>query len=589
MGQGRGVATNPEGAVLHLEDASSPTPRGGWRPLEPEAELLVLHALGQSIVGVAPLTETLTQAVAAISTLMPADRVSFLRLDLDQGVMRSMHTEGLGPEARTDEPIPLGPLKTVLQTGAPFSGPIRPEDSAWTAILHGQGLRSSLVVPLEVAGRIIGSCNITSRRPSPYTAGEMTTAVRIAALAAIAMAADDLRAVDRRRTAELLAVLRVSESVSSSLRIDRVLAGALDRCLDATGLEAGAVFLAGEETEGLELAVDHGLSGELRDALAPFGAPNAAIGAVATEARPRLIRDLGSDPGIEVDRGRAAPTPVSVVAAPLVSEDHVIGVIALVSLSSRPLERSQLSSLVALSRPVAMALGNARLYESLQRVDTARRRLLGDLVEAQERERRAIAEDIHDDTIQVLTAVGLRLHALRTHLRETNHADLLEEVQRVTRAAIDRLRSLMFELHPQGLDRNGLGKTVRTYIEQTFNRTGPTFHLDIDLRPEPSADVRAMLYRIILEALTNIRKHSDAGRVDLVIRNSDGGVLFVVRDDGSGFVSGPRADSPPRHFGITGIRQRAETAGGWCRIESDPGAGTTVTCWVPASRKEPVA
>jgi signal transduction histidine kinase len=100
------------------------------------------------------------------------------------------------------------------------------------------------------------------------------------------------------------------------------------------------------------------------------------------------------------------------------------------------------------------------------------------------------------------------------------------------------------------------------------------------LSSEPPGEIRAILFRIAQEALANVRKHADASRVDIEVSERDGGIILHVRDDGRGF--DPATERPvPGHLGMSAMPERAELAGGWCRVQSAPGEGTAVECWLP--------
>ena len=224
------------------------------------------------------------------------------------------------------------------------------------------------------------------------------------------------------------------------------------------------------------------------------------------------------------------------------------------------------------------------LQESLDR----HRRLEALLVDAQESERKRIAWDLHDDSIQVMTAVALRLKAFRRRMaRDPQFAAQLDELEDVVREAIARLRGLLFELRPVVLDREGLGAALRQYL-QAMESEGIAFSLETRIRAEPSLETRVLLYRLAQEALMNVRKHSGAERVEVLVEERGDGVALRVRDDGAGF-SPERQPNRPGHLGLLAMRERAEVFGGWCRIQSVPGAGTTVDVWVPTHPSVPGA
>lgn len=219
---------------------------------------------------------------------------------------------------------------------------------------------------------------------------------------------------------------------------------------------------------------------------------------------------------------------------------------------------------------------------ALRRVHEQRRRLLERLVSAQEEERRRIAEDIHDDSIQVMTAARMRLETLRRKLAEGDHEEFGKLGEDVG-LAIGRLRHLVFELRPPALDRDGLAAALRERLEQGEEQFGLSYHLEVRISAEPPSDVRTILYRIAQEALSNVRRHARATRVDVEVEERDAGVLVRIADDGTGFAPREIPGSAPGHLGLGSMRERAELAGGWCRIESSPGQGATVEIWVPVS------
>ncbi|HJV05469.1 MAG TPA: PAS domain S-box protein, partial [Actinomycetota bacterium] len=221
-----------------------------------------------------------------------------------------------------------------------------------------------------------------------------------------------------------------------------------------------------------------------------------------------------------------------------------------------------------------------RNLDLLQRTDAHRRELLSRLVDAQEEERRRLAGEIHDDSVQIMSAVGVRLETLRRKLAGGPHTEAVEGLQRTVEEAIGRLRHLLFELRPPALDREGLIPALRMLVDRIEPQPGQRFGIHSDLAVEPAPEARLVLYRIAQEALTNARKHAGPGEVTLSLVERDRGALLRIRDQGHGF--DPRASTmTPGHIGLSSMRERAEMAGGWLRVDSAPGRGTTVEAWVP--------
>jgi PAS domain S-box-containing protein len=216
-----------------------------------------------------------------------------------------------------------------------------------------------------------------------------------------------------------------------------------------------------------------------------------------------------------------------------------------------------------------------------RRADDDRRKLLAKLVKAQEEERQRIANDIHDDSIQVMAAVGMRLHSIERRLDDPELVDDLMKLEEIVDLSIGRLRHQLFELRPPALDLGGLGAALRLYLEQMQEAGGPAFRLEDRLLVEPAPDIRALLYRIAQEALTNVRKHAGATLVTVTVEVLEDGVLVNVVDDGAGFPLEPEGRTKPGHLGLMSIRERAEMAGGWSDVRSQPGRGTRVQFWTP--------
>jgi PAS domain S-box-containing protein len=225
--------------------------------------------------------------------------------------------------------------------------------------------------------------------------------------------------------------------------------------------------------------------------------------------------------------------------------------------------------------------------EVLRRTSQQRRELMERLESAQEQERRRIAADIHDDSIQVMSALDMRLQTLS--LQGGADPPSLDELHGIVQDAIERLRHLLFRLRPSSLDHEGLAAAIRQYLRLTEQETGLAWSIDDGrLAEEPPPDLRAVLYRMAQEALVNVRKHADATRVDVEVRTAGLGVTIRIRDDGRGFDAGVLGRPEPGHLGLTTTIERAEAAGGWVRVQSADGEGTTVECWLPTDSVDPV-
>jgi signal transduction histidine kinase len=221
-------------------------------------------------------------------------------------------------------------------------------------------------------------------------------------------------------------------------------------------------------------------------------------------------------------------------------------------------------------------------HERLLRLDQQRRWLLGRVVWAQEEERRRIAGEVHDDAIQTIAAARLMLTTFRDQLSDDYQRGLLDTLEDAVSSSLARLRTLVFDLRPAQLDDDGLAAALREYLAEAAGQGGFTAELRDDLEQEPPAEARVIAYRICQEALTNVRVHARAHRVEVRLEEARGGLLVSVADDGEGF-DPDRVRAIPRrgHVGLTSMSERATMADGWCRVDSAPGQGTTVRFWLP--------
>jgi two-component system sensor histidine kinase UhpB len=244
-----------------------------------------------------------------------------------------------------------------------------------------------------------------------------------------------------------------------------------------------------------------------------------------------------------------------------------------------------------LADPNVRAEPNRHAAKEVQRLTTGFNRMLDRLqderraagraiVRAQETERRRIAQDLHDEVNQALTAIKLRLTAatqdapegLRRELRETRH---------LVDTAMDELLHIARELRPTALDDHGLIPALRSQVSDFADRTG--IRADFQRHgqiPILSDEEQLVIYRVTQESLSNIAQHAGARTVDVQL-SFTGGTILKVADDGAGFqaLAGQRNGRPrgrPGGLGLSGMHERALLVGGNLKVFSHPGEGTTI-------------
>ncbi|MBN1530512.1 MAG: response regulator [Thermoleophilaceae bacterium] len=231
-----------------------------------------------------------------------------------------------------------------------------------------------------------------------------------------------------------------------------------------------------------------------------------------------------------------------------------------------------------------LRLLNDKLVEKvaeLEALGAERRKLVGQLINAHEQERKRIAEDLHDDSVQAVVALRMRLETLAARVGDPGLARELAGLEEHAAAAVDRLRGLLFEIQPVELDTSGVAVALRTSLERASAEDGLDFELvDRTSRPHGQA-VRSLLYRVGREALANVRNHAGASRVEVRLEDDGEGFALEVRDDGRGFDPEQGLRVRPGHLGLPAMRERVEITGGRLELESRPGSGTALRVWLP--------
>jgi signal transduction histidine kinase len=226
---------------------------------------------------------------------------------------------------------------------------------------------------------------------------------------------------------------------------------------------------------------------------------------------------------------------------------------------------------------VGMAVDVTERAAELREANKELRALSKRLVEAQEIERRKIAETLHDDIGQVLTALNLVLK----RARKTSSVADLTQAELLVASLLERVRNLSVNLRPHVLDNFGLAVAlqwhVKTFAEQTKIRVALSTH---NVRRDLPADAVTTAFRVVQEALTNVARHSGAKRASVSVAVRRDCLRIEVQDDGCGF---DPAKLPVGSSGLANLRERVRLSSGDFEIESTRAGGTTVRATVPVA------
>jgi PAS domain S-box-containing protein len=225
------------------------------------------------------------------------------------------------------------------------------------------------------------------------------------------------------------------------------------------------------------------------------------------------------------------------------------------------------------------------LFQFLQDRDEDRTRYLRRTSVAIEAERNKIARDLHDGPIQGVAAASLSLEAARLMIDAGQHdraSLMLGEIQAELREETENLRRLMSDMRPPLLDERGLIPAVRDLCVKFEESTGIRGEVRATSDALVPNDVETIAYRVVQEALSNVKKHAKARNVTVRIASGKGSLEVEVQDDGVGFeASATREFLRSGKVGLASMRERTELGSGTFTLRSRPGAGTVVTALLP--------
>jgi two-component system NarL family sensor kinase len=208
-----------------------------------------------------------------------------------------------------------------------------------------------------------------------------------------------------------------------------------------------------------------------------------------------------------------------------------------------------------------------------------RGRLASHALTAEQRERRRLAELLHDESVQTLSLARQEL----IDYQRTGRDEAFERARAAIDETMAQLRGEIFELHPYVLDHAGLQAALGAMAERSAERTGAEFAVVVD--PLAAGVHDELLVVIARELISNVVKHSGATRVVVSVAVDSEQIELQVRDDGRGFDAAARRDTAllEGHIGLASCEQRVRSAGGQLDVRSRSGAGTSVTVTLPVS------
>jgi signal transduction histidine kinase len=281
--------------------------------------------------------------------------------------------------------------------------------------------------------------------------------------------------------------------------------------------------------------------------------------------------------------------------APLVTAKGMSGSIDVVYLEQRPEEREgpflleERHLIDSLADSVSSYLTRREAEESLRSAHAQMQTLSRQLMQVQERERRQLAHDLHDEIGQAVTAIKMNLQTMQRVADTSNIQDTLNDSLGILDKILQRVRDLSLDLRPSLLDDLGLVPAVRWYVERQAMRAGLVAEVTAENVPQDlEPDMAVACFRIVQESITNILRHAKATKIHVTLGQEEHSLDLCIKDDGIGMSARemPGTAAVRSTLGLLGMQERAQALGGRITIQSLPGQGTEVRVRIPLRPRE---
>jgi signal transduction histidine kinase len=475
-------------------------------------------------------------------------------------------------ESTIENRIAAGPWRIASHAGPP---------PAWQP-LKGTG-QTAVFSLIHDEGRVAGAiCLVfpTDRLPTGPERASLANCLQVAGNM-VGLVGE--LALTKKRMSQLSLFYQVAQVMASTYELDKVVGDTLELAMAMLDASAAALLMIDEEKQELLHAFTHGDRGDfMRGRRTKLG--QGLPGWVASHGKPLIANDAHNDPrsSVTVDTWIGIPNR-SVVCVPVQNRGKTIGVLQVLNKRSQAgFDAEDLSLMIMAANQAAIAIENNQLYQNLR--DEQDR-----IIQAQENVRRQVARNLHDGTVQFLSAISMGIDHLERLLGIKPEAakSELEALRDLTRQATKQARMALFELRPLILETQGLVPALEAYVQQLQDNEAFDAHLQAaeDL-PDLGSSVSATVFSIVQEAVTNAKKHAAPRDVWLRLSQENGGLRVVVEDNGTGFDPGAVEEGYDRRgsIGLLNMRERADLIEGQVEIQSStssPGAGTRVILNVP--------
>jgi PAS domain S-box-containing protein len=309
-------------------------------------------------------------------------------------------------------------------------------------------------------------------------------------------------------------------------------------------------------------------------------------GATLETPDPVVLEDLRTDPRFPASQLLREHGVVSGVCVMIRGREAPWGVLGAHSRSPRDFTNDDVNVLRAAANTLAMAIERRRDDEELRRrsgeiarLAAERQRIAAQAMDAEDRARERISQQLHDELLQSLFAIRQDLAQAATR---PERADLVTGARDGIRQAIHNLRAAVLDLHPVMLDQGGLRSAIGAVA--THHAERGDFDASVEIAPDAEGEHDRLVLSLVRELLSNVARHADARHATVTLRRRDGELLLEVADDGRGLDPAEARQAVAHgHIGLASAAQRVEVLGGRFELLSRPGGGTTVRGTIPVA------
>lgn len=372
------------------------------------------------------------------------------------------------------------------------------------------------------------------------------------------------------RNRELLALHEAVLGIYGDLALEAVLQRVVDQACNLVSARYGAISVV-DDRNRIESFVTSGISDEQRAWIGPPPVGHGLLGVVLHEGQHLRLTNIQGDPR-SVGFPPHHPAMKTLLAVPIVCKSPFRGNLYLAEKEEgAEFTQDDEDSLIRFATTAALAIDNAHLHQRLNELAVGEERL-------------RIAHEMHDGLAQVLAYVNTKAQAVKSFLntgRTEDAARHLDQLAAAAREVYADVRESIIGLRSAATPGRSVPEVLAENLHAFEAQTGIQCTLQVEGTPRLEANTELQVLRIVQESLANVRKHAGARRVEVSMKQEEAALQVTVHDDGAGFNPAELGRSEFPRFGLSTMRERAETIGGTFQVESTPGAGTRITLELP--------